>query len=276
MCDDDVVSLITLAWVLWGGLAAPVRACTCAYDEQRSGYLVYPPEEVAVATDAALVWLNLGPSGDLRLSGPSGAVALDVAEYDNGLGGFRVARPREALEPESLYVVGDGSSNGYFCTSAESASARPGDAVLDGVCGEHGAGSDCVYYVIEFELPALESGLYVVEVEQANYPPRYALMEGDDRPAVGRGVCGSSLELADDFAPMATRVAALSEAGELSAWSERYVGELGSLYESACFVPLVVDTESPPCGCDSAAGVSLLAFVAWGRRVARPGGSARH
>ncbi len=263
------MSLVTLAWLSWGGLASPARACTCVYEERRSGYLLFPSEEVAVATDAALIWLHYGPSGELRLSGPTGAVALDVAEYDNGLDGFRVARPREALEPESLYVVSDGSSSGYFYTSAESASPPPGEAVLDGVCGEHGAGSDCVYYIIEFELPVLESGLYLVEIQQADHAPRYSLMQGDGRAVVGRGVCGSSLELADDFAPMATRVAALSEAGELSPWSTTYTGALGDYYEKVCLEPLDLDSTTSPCGCDGAAGIPLLALAVRGRRVIR-------
>lgn len=57
------MSLVTLAWSWWGGLATPARACTCVYEDLPTGYLVFPSEEVAVATDVALFWWEFGPTG---------------------------------------------------------------------------------------------------------------------------------------------------------------------------------------------------------------------
>lgn len=237
------------------------------YYEYPSGVLLFPTEDRTVATDVALVWWDFGPPRTLRLSGPSGEVDLDIEAFDNGMYGFRVARPRQPLEPESLYVASDGSSAGYFSTGSQSESASPGAPALEGVCGERGAGSDCGYYYFSYELPELEGGFYLVEIEQADHSPRHALMAGDESPTVGSGVCGSTVELADESAPLATRVATLGENGELSAWSDTYTGALGAVYEEVCFEALDLDGEGSACGCEGGSAMPLLVLWAVRRRL---------
>lgn len=258
-------------------LAQPARACTCVSNGPWGGYLLYPPGDVLVATDSALVWLDARDSHELVLSGPSGAVGLSVTTYDNGLYGFRVAQPEAPLEPESLYVVNDGTSTAFFSTGTESTSAPGATPVVRGVCGEAGYSSACLDYLVQYEIEATAtSAFYVIEFQQADQPTLYALTWRREAPGASHTPCGANVELVHPAAPMATRLAALWPNGELSPWSAQYVGALGDPYERVCFDPLDLDGEPlPPCGCEDAAALSLLGVVpfAWrSRRERRPRG----